>query len=550
MRKPRPELALHMGGVETPREGYVHQHTADRHLRNRHGERSEQGAAGPAAGIAKRSRQTEPASALERPTSCSSPAPGDQRITPGKRAALARDSSARCRALAVLDREESNRAASIRRTQAKKAGESAQRRGYQLAGLLDRVKTCGERPVFGGGVVAVAGSARGARMLGLCRCESRWCPDCASQKMAANAQINRQILEWAAEQGHDFGMVTLTARHFTNSALDAAGGDRRVALREQDLRELFDRLTRAWAKMTSGKAGVKLRKSWVGYARAFELTADDLLSRTRVTGVHGHFHVALITPAGTFDSVARNLIERWIASCKALDLEADSGGQKAEAAKSTRWLADYVSKGERPGSGAKQLADETSRSDTKTENESGRTSPEGLLRALGSSKIETVSSSTRRRLIAQWVEIEKACQGRRWLTWSRGLKDLAGAMEEPDEEETSTDQATVIVGVEEELSPHMAALDVAAMEAEPDSRTEVMSALLNDENVRHRVLLLADWRYMRANLPRAYEDDDDQRGGHALIRGGLELVRENAHAEALSAFNGNETSGEQAELDL
>lgn len=327
-----------------------------------------------------------------------------------------------------------------------------QRIGYARAGLKQEVKTCGTLPVVSNTVALGVTDAGNMQVCGLQRCASRWCPDCWSKVANSRAEDVKQVVSWAHEQGYRVCLATLTASHITTETRAKATAhvhehyrrtgewldEQTAGVIMQDTREIFDGLTAAWRYAHAGRGGVDLRDQRIGYARAFELTLDGLGARL-LTGTHGHFHALLILDQDTdLNAYKEKLWERWREGCRREKLTTAREGYdfkvlKVNNSRHVKAAASYLVKGEKLN--ADKIGLEVARGDMKSNRGTGRTSPEGLLRAIGALREEGIGGSFWRQAVAQWRAIEEACKGRRWLTWSRDIRKLAGLGAEATDEE-------------------------------------------------------------------------------------------------------------------
>lgn len=348
-----------------------------------------------------------------------------------------------------------------RLTAALKKRAELQERGYVLAGRKRAVQRCGCDPRRRDQQVALGvGEHGGVQVAGMQHCGSRWCPRCWGLVTRERAHDVQHVTNWAAEQGHTVALVTLTASHLTEdvrAAAAAAGVSEAAAVRMQPLKPLLTAMQGAWRGMISGKQGKALRTGWIGYARAVELTADNLVyagHRTE-TGYHVHWHTVLILDQDTdLDDLGERLFSRWRDMCARRGLRASKEGFDLQKAANPAAAAAYVVKGEKT---KKSLGHELASSTTKNAGQ-GRVTPEEILRNLGRAVEQTTGTKRRKpqefvaadlrepatyapqqlaRLRAQWQEIEEAFDGARWLTWSRDLRKLAGLGQEETAEEVA-----------------------------------------------------------------------------------------------------------------
>ena len=322
-----------------------------------------------------------------------------------------------------------------------------QKLGYRRLGVLDSVMTCGTIPILqnmvGLGINQGTGSLQ---VSGFYSCSSRWCPDCWGKISEKRSQEITQVAQWAIAEGYQLVLMTLTASHLQETLLHACGGHQQEALRKQSVRDLFNCLGKAWRKMNSGKAGKFISSTRIGYARSFELTVDSLFSQNR-SGVHGHYHCLLVLPSNAeLDFLAELYFKQWSKACEKSDLHCSRKGfdfrrlNVNDDPDSIRKAASYLTKGENLQ--IEKVGLELTRSDSKSGHFARRVSPEGFLREVGSLSDEEFSK-VERRARAQWRDIEEGCKGRRWLTWSRDIRTMAGLGREKTDEELATEEFPV-----------------------------------------------------------------------------------------------------------
>lgn len=385
-----------------------------------------------------------------------------------------------------------------------------QRLGYERVGKLDRVKNCGTVPIVNGRVALGVTESGGVQCQGLARCGSRWCPHCWGKIAKARAEDIKQVATWANEQGYSLVLATLTAAHVTTATLDQAGGDERKAVMEQNVKTVFDGLSGAWRYAHSGRAGKALKDQRIGYARAFELTVDAL-GATNLTGTHGHFHVLLVfEPGANLDVYESALWERWRAGCARYGLDTSRQGfdfkRLKVSARNVQAAASYLVKGEKLDADSVGL--ELARSDQKNGRGITRTTPEGLLRAVGALDSDGWYRLGARAL-AQWRGIEEACAGRRWLTWSRDLRKLAGLGAEKSDEELANaaeaveDDAVAVVQYDE-VKDHLDEIRLVVRETQKQAQKwKILLLCLDSLGVGYEVTTQTAWTELVTEWTRA-----------------------------------------------
>lgn len=214
-------------------------------------------------------------------------------------------------------------------------------------------------------------------------------------------------------------MLTLTMRHF----------------RGQGLKQLWDGLTYAWGRVTSGRAwedtqdvyGAWVERIATSGKRKGQLVADKRVGWVRVVetthgenGWHVHVHVALLVPGSTDDRAADDL------GCSMFQVWRDALVRKGFAAPlarhggmhaklwdgSTAVMGEYLTKNEYSAD-ASAAALELARGDLKVAREGHRTP----FRILGDVLLMGEVAD-----LELWKVWEQGSQGRRQMTWSVGLR--------------------------------------------------------------------------------------------------------------------------------
>lgn len=283
---------------------------------------------------------------------------------------------------------------------------------------LQRVRFCGWAPTNPDGHVGIRKSADGAAgFSGLQTCGSvHACPTCNAKIAAGRSEdLAAAVTRWH-EAGGVVALVTLTMRHD----------------RSQRLTELWDPLSYAWSKATSGRGwqqdvaahGTFVDgKTRIPWARAVEATHGK-------NGWHLHVH-ALVFLAGDVDADAlgKSMFQRWrdallrkglaapLAGHGGLDVSMVASGSEAVG----RYLAKSTYDHDAKGAGWEVAGG------AMKDGRRGNRAPFAILRSF----VETGDLDA----LDLWREWERASKGRRQLTWSRGLRDLLrlGA-EETDED--------------------------------------------------------------------------------------------------------------------
>lgn len=302
----------------------------------------------------------------------------------------------------------------VRQTGRRRARHAA-RRVLWAESKLDRVRRCGAVAVADVALKASGtGGTRSAGFSGLATCGSVWaCPVC-SAKIAAHRQgeIAAAVTE-AQRRGWTVVLVTVTMRHRQGQAL----------------RSLWDGLSYAWGKTTSGRGWVTDQEIYGvrGWLRVVESTVGD-------NGWHLHAHALVFCDperallADPVD-VGAAMFQRWRDALVRKGFEAPlaaHGGLDARVLTGdASGLGDYFTKS--VYSVPEQAGLEVARGDLK-EARGGNRTPFRVLRDV----VELGDADD----LDTWHEWERASKGRRQLTWSKGLRAdlLAAPVELTDQE--------------------------------------------------------------------------------------------------------------------
>jgi len=303
---------------------------------------------------------------------------------------------------------------------------------------LPRVRSCGRVGVLPDGAARVratgSGAGRRAGFAGLATCGSVWaCPTCSAKILASRqAELGEALSAWV-DRGGRIAMLTLTMRHRDGQALA----------------DLWDGLSYAWGKVTSGRAwvaaqqlhGSPVDRVIVQGKRRGETTTDRRIGWARVVetthganGWHVHLHVALFVPAestaDSLDDLAGSMHARWTSALRSRGLSATTAGMNVKLwGGSGDPLADYFSKGTYRAPSADDLdaaALELARGDLK-QARSGNRTPFAIL-----SDVVRLGLADDLDL---WREWERGSKGRRQLTWSTGLRALLVTADELTDEQ-------------------------------------------------------------------------------------------------------------------
>lgn len=283
---------------------------------------------------------------------------------------------------------------------------------------LGRVRDCGRVGVLPGGSVMVrasgAGVDRRGGFAGVSTCGSTWaCPVCSWKIAAGRAEELAAAIEAHERAGGRVVMVTLTMRH------DAG----------QSLLELWQALSTAWGKVTSGRVWLRDKEDHgvTGWVRVVEATHGQ-------AGWHLHVHSLLFLDgrAAHDQGLGCSMFARWRDALVRQGMRAPLAGKggldvRAVRAGDAGALGDYFAKAVYDGEASGRAAREVTMGGSKSGRRGNRT-PFQLL--------ADVVAYGEARDLALWHEWELASRGKRQLTWSKGLRDqlLAGIEEQTDEQ--------------------------------------------------------------------------------------------------------------------
>lgn len=313
---------------------------------------------------------------------------------------------------------------------------------------VDRVRACGRVPR--GTTVGLRLEGGRAGFSGLATCGSPWaCPVCAAKIAAHRAGELQTVLTWAAEQGHQVALLTLTMRHSPADALAdcwaaattgwssvTSGGAwagegprafaRRQAVQEARIAEAVaeGRSTRRFRPLTR-RVGLAEAYGVLGWARAVEVTRGG-------SGWHVHVHAVVVfdrlLALPMVEDFGRAAFDLWLRGLDRAGFTAlrDSGGLDVRigSAEAEVGLSRYLTK---------SLVLEATHGHAKRAR-SGSRSPFELLDAAADGDGAALRA---------WREFAIASGGRRQLSWSRGLRELAGlAAEATDDQIADADLGT------------------------------------------------------------------------------------------------------------
>ena len=304
------------------------------------------------------------------------------------------------------------------------------RDGLRDITTLERVRKCGKAPIKKKFVELRYDelNKRGG-FSGLQSCGSVCCPVCAAKVAASRRADLERTLAHASANGCYVSMLTLTIRHHSGHRL----------------KELWAGLSDGWRQVISGRKWQEFRKQigLIGCVKCVESTFSFK------NGWHLHQHVILISKSDPNDVLlvfqrkqgrrktpypceyqlpADFVADRWAKGLAkhGLDFLKDSGGLDWRTAKPTdsKTLASYVSK--MGATTIEGLSSEATLGQFKKGRKASRTPFQILADLLSTGDLDDLEI---------WWEWERASFGKRFISWSTGLRDWAnlGVEETPEE---------------------------------------------------------------------------------------------------------------------
>lgn len=257
---------------------------------------------------------------------------------------------------------------------------------------------------------------RRAGFAGLATCGSVWaCPVCAAKIAAEHAADLGAVLKAADAQGLRTALVTLTVRHHKGDSLA----------------KVWNAVTQGWSRVTSGKGWKTDQERYgiAGWARAVETTEGD------INGWHVHVHAVACYSGSEADGLmlGARMWNRWDRGVQAAGMTSvrDSGGLDVQISKGGDLgkLGAYLAKA---GADLDGLAREATMGAAKQGKGSGHRTPFQIARDF----LDTGDLDD----LALWHEWERTSKGRRQLTWSKGMRELADLGDERTDEEIAADE--------------------------------------------------------------------------------------------------------------
>ena len=282
---------------------------------------------------------------------------------------------------------------------------------------LKRCRDCGRVAVTLSGSVAVRESAGVVGFAGLATCGSVWACGVCNAKIMARRQleIGAAVEQWE-EQGGTVAFGTQTMRHWSGHRLE----------------DLWECLSKAWAKVTTGRNWMLNKKRYgiAGWLRVVEVTFG-------ANGWHVHVHYLLFLEASTvpreLDALKRSMFTRWSSSLKALGLPAPlirSQDLRVLDGPADEQLAEYFTKAVHS---AKRIGLELTSSQSKTARGVHKT------RSVWDF-LDDVLDLGDADALERWHEWQQGSKGRRQLTWSKGLRERLGLRFEKSDEDVAAEE--------------------------------------------------------------------------------------------------------------
>lgn len=281
---------------------------------------------------------------------------------------------------------------------------------------LKRLRTCG---LFGVGShvgLRLGGTAARpiAGVAGVETCGSVWaCPVCSSRIAAhRNTELNKVNTAWRA-RGGSILFATFTMRHQY----------------EDSLQSLWDGLSASWRRLVSGKGYLDLKAEYgiEGYVRVVEVTHGD-------NGWHVHTHTAIYLKDELTDfdlsQLQQRLYARWVT---ALDKDGFTASQAHG--------VDVIRTLEGSGLGAYMTKFALTHSSLVQEMTNGHNKVAKKTNRVPFRILADIVENGDTADMALWETWETVSRGRRMMTWSVGLREMAKLSRElTDEEIVALDQ--------------------------------------------------------------------------------------------------------------
>lgn len=277
-----------------------------------------------------------------------------------------------------------------------------------------RFKQCGKTPVTGGGVMlrkTTTKDGERAGLAGLSTCGSVWlCPVCSAKVSTQRADEVARITEAGMKAGLKVYLATFTVRHD----------------RWHSLEEVWDGIGKGWRAITSGRAGQALRDKYglEGWLKATEVTWGA------GNGWHVHLHVLMFFKhsEGSVEALKLTLWKAWKRgiSKAGFNAQANAGGLDFREAKDgSGRLGSYLTKQ------ARSLAQEAVLGSQKIAKGENLTPFQLGAYALETGDVEALEA---------WEEYARISHGKKQITWSKGIRELADLEPEQSDEEIAREE--------------------------------------------------------------------------------------------------------------
>lgn len=268
---------------------------------------------------------------------------------------------------------------------------------------LKRVRYCGRFPTETNGRIELQlTDEQRAQLVGLQSCGSVWvCPVCNARVMSLRSLEIAAALQLHEQAGGRVAFMTFTLRHARKDSLTA----------------LWEAVSHAWGRVTSGRGWVAQKHQVSGWVRVIEVTFGR-------NGWHVHIHTVMLlnpeTSEGDFRRLHSGMVSRWIAAAEAKGFTPTTVGQHGVLSDASAALSAYLTK----SSAGWGLAAELTQSQAKIANNS--TVPHWQLLEQAQNGLDGA--------LTRWYEFEQVSKGKRLISWSRGLKKRLGLLDVSDDE--------------------------------------------------------------------------------------------------------------------
>ena len=305
-----------------------------------------------------------------------------------------------------------------------------------------RVRHCGSAVVNGDS--AVIGTREGrVTVYGILSCGSvHECPTCRARICAERADEIKKTVKKYREIGGSTYLLTLTIQH--------AVGD--------DLKKMRRGIANAWRYVCQGRAWQNFKKQYkISYIRGSEQTHGR-------NGWHPHLHVLLLCESVEFpvESARAYISERWRSAVLrelgekhvpradkiGIDLRGVDGAQEyisklgLEMDQGTARTSAELSSVDSQNDCVSKLGLEMTQAPTKIAKKHGKTALQ-ILESIKNSETD----EDKKKYSKLWRAYAKQMKGARLLTWSRGLKKIAGLTPVADEKIVEKQDKTLLESV-------------------------------------------------------------------------------------------------------